>query len=487
MKVLHLSNGFVFKVIFLTLIILVLWTCSTAYADDLTVPSIPFPTLQDAVDEAAGNGDALNTIYLNGVISLSATVHLLGADFGADRMLIFRPVPSQSRATIEMSSSFDIAFVLNLCHNITFRDLDILRTGTNGTDLIFMDLAENIIFERCRMGSVSSPGALGTNVMSVAYPKEIVVRNCIFFSAIPGVYYSCLYANNFQDDENSLFLYNNVFADHYAYGVYVTDLGGGEAGALVLLRNNVVVNTPALEPTAYYSMVGAPVIIVTSHNVAFASAAHVEEIAVGCESISGETLAGGEFLRYDRDFVDDVFVEFSWIVAPPWDPNPDFFRLSDNASNPMHDDISDFGLTVTTNGLPHARDKAVLNDIEQDGRPGGVPLHTDRGADQLEPGICSATVSPHKDVSRLWASPRANPGADPAVLYRTGAPGRLLFEVFDAAGRKIASQRRTVAEGESGLLTWRQRTKSGVLFYRLVLRGEDGRESELAGKIVVLR
>ena len=47
------------------------------------------------------------------------------------------------------------------------------------------------------------------------------------------------------------------------------------------------------------------------------------------------------------------------------------------------------GMTVTN----VAPDIEVVDDIEKDFRPGGATLHTDRGADQLEPGVGNAIPS----------------------------------------------------------------------------------------------
>jgi hypothetical protein len=460
---------------------------AAAFADDLTVPSALYPTLQDAVDEAADNGDIINTIYINGVVTIGATITLEAADFGGDRFLTFRPVATAERATIEMIFSFALAFDLDWCSNVTFRDLDIVRNNTNGEDLIELDNAEYCVFERCRIGSIwTTPGMADKNVMRVFYPKEVVIRNCILFAYFPGTFARSLYITGLTDDDRSLFLYNNVFADHLTAGIDA-DGGPGPIDALLLLRNNVVVNHPDLvaEPFAFHSNVSG-ITIETTHNVAFASAANVEDLALGAEPISGETLPGGEFLRFDRDDVDDTFIERTWIVLPPWEPNSDFFILQTGAANPLHDDAGDYGQTVD-NGAPYVRDKAVRNDIEQDGRPSGLPLHTDRGVDQLEPGVSSSVGPLHPVKSLLWAFPRRNASGSPSLLYRVAAEGRLELEIFDPAGRRVYAERRNVVAGEEGIFTWSGRAPSGVMFYRVRLETENHVRAETKGKVLTIK
>ena len=119
-------------------------------------------------------------------------------------------------------------------------------------------------------------------------------------------------------------------------------------------------------------------IVEISHNAAFVSLGDVETMAVGAQSISGE--AGADFARRSRAQVDGAFVQHTWIMPPEWDPNVDFFRLV--RGGPLHSEPADAGANVY-DGEPHPRDVAVSEDIEKDSRPAGIPLHTDRGADQI--------------------------------------------------------------------------------------------------------
>ena len=458
---------------------------NSAHAADMLVPSDLFPTLPDAVADASINGDPLNTIYINGVVSIGATIHF-DATFSADRELIIRPHDTLARATIEMLDPFTEAFFYDVCFNITLQDLDILRNTTNASDLIVMDKAENCVIERCRLGSIwTVPGTPGTHVLRIFYPKDIVIRNCIIFAYFPGTFDVGIHAQNFLDDDNSIFLYNNDVADYLVHGIQILEGAGANPDALVLLRNNVVSNHPdiAAEPTAYHSDIGSPVIIETSHNVALATAGFVEDIDFGAESISGET--GVDFLRFARADIDDIFIDRTWVLIPAWDPNLDFFRLEPKG-NPMHDAASDHGETVA-DGAPYFRDKAVRDDIEKDPRPGGEPPHTDRGADQLDPGIVSGVPDGPPDAGWLWAVPRSNPSRTPALLYAADGAGVLVAEIFDVAGRRVYFERRDVVQGEEGLIEWSRNVRSGALFYRLRLRGHDGRLSEVKGKMLVVR
>ena len=54
---------------------------------------------------------------------------------------------------------------------------------------------------------------------------------------------------------------------------------------------------------------------------------------------------------------------------------------------------------TVVNGFP---DIEVVDDVENDYRPGGVDLHTDRGADQLEPGTGAAVPA-----MNIWFMPMA--------------------------------------------------------------------------------
>jgi hypothetical protein len=208
--------------------------------------------------------------------------------------------------------------------------------------------------------------------VKIRYPTEILLRNNIIFANAVGTFDYGIYAENFGDPKNSLRLYNNVVTDHKIYGIRIEAI---TAGSLVLLRNNVVVNDPGLvtEPFAFRTEVAGGPTVVTSHNVPFSSIGSIQ-------SGGGQDLAGlgSFFLNFSKADAALSFVSTAWTMV--FDANPDYYRLIDQG--PLHDDAGDYGLTVT-NTPP---DIEVVDDIEKDVRPGGVTLHTDRGADQLEPG-----------------------------------------------------------------------------------------------------
>jgi hypothetical protein len=324
----------------------------------------------------------------------------------------------------------------------------------------------------------------------IIYPYDVVVRNCILFSYLPANFDRGVHASSFPDAANSLFLYNNDVADYRLNGVYVEDGAAANAGALILLRNNVVVNHPAApagsEPRGFRSDVDEAT-VVKSHNVVFATdEAHVEVAGVaGAKSLSGiDNPAVTQYFRLPRPDVDASFVTRTWVVLPAWDPNPDFFRMIDDGV--LHDADSDRGQDVGA-GSPHLRDIAVRDDIERQTRPGGSVPHTDRGADQVEPGLALA-VGPRSDGGTLlWAMPRRNPGTRFELDFRAGAAGRLDLELFDTAGRRLHRGERPVQSGETGALRWANPMAPGVVHYRLRLIPLHGAPSERTGKAMVLQ
>jgi hypothetical protein len=307
-----------------------------------------------------------------------------------------------------------------------------------------------------------------------------VIRNCLLFSRLFGNFAKGIYADGFTDPNNSLFLYNNDVADYYTYGIHIN---ATMAGVTLVLRNNVVLNHPgaAVEPTAYRSGVGPDVTLVTDANTAFATAASVESFtAAGMASIAGP--APGR-LRLDRPQVGACFVTWTWNATPPWHPNPSFYRLAD--LGPLHQDGNVHGITVGA-GDPDPNDIAVVDDIERDVRPGGNPLHTDRGADQVEDGALTAAPQPAPATPGLQVAPGSNP-ARGSVAFRADAAGRLLCELFDLAGRRVWREERRVAAGEEGAVIWPPRQASGVILYRLTLTADDGSQRRATGKVVLAR
>jgi hypothetical protein len=219
--------------------------------------------------------------------------------------------------------------------------------------------------------------------------------------------------------------------------------------------------------------------VITSHNTAFASAGFVE--FAGGTSIAG--FGSGTLYVLPPAAADAAFADVSWNILPAWDPNPDFWRLE--PAGPLHDLPGKYGQTVKT-ADPHPDDIAVVDDIERQSRPGGVPNpHTDRGADQIEPGVALA-VGPGPGAEGLWAAPAANPARELAVRFATEQAGLLEFEVLDVAGRRLHRAERPAVAGESGLLAWGGAARGGVHFYRVRLTPATGLAAEARGRLVLL-
>lgn len=456
-----------------------------ATAADYDVPDV-FPTLQDAVAAASGSGDQLNAILINDPVVFTSAVVSIDDSFGWARQLVIRPDPGAGldRATIASVNGSARIFTLVDAAYVTFQDLDIVRNTTNNNDLILLDYAGNgnhhIVFERCRIGSIwTTPGSEGWRCLVIQKPTEIVVRSCIFFAYAPGTFDRAVDVSLFTDPANSIRLYNNVVADHEEFGISIEN---GLAGTAVVLRNNAVSNHPSLvpEPVAYRSNIVVGVTVVSSHNVAFATPAAIED-QIGAQAL----IPPGDptFIRLDRPLVDDAFVERVWDLVPAWDPNPDFFRLAPGGA--LHNEPADNGVTVA-DGAPHPLDVKVADDVEGDPRPSGAPLHTDRGADQIE-GLATGVGTGGVSGPALWAAPLRNPAPAVLVRFRTRESGRVTLDVFDPSGRRLYATERPVTAGESGLLEWPGGTGPGIIVYRVLLEPRGGPPSWTSGRIAIVR
>lgn len=334
--------------------------------------------LQAAVDAALLAGDEGHYIDLTASPVFTNARVTIGPANPAwpDWKLVIRPQPGHRRATIASTNGSQTIFSIGPnAREVTFQDLDIIRHITNNAHLIEISNGTRITFDRCRIGSDwSSVGSQGWTMLTMTYPIDILVRNCIFFSYMPGNFSRGIRAQ-YGDDGNSVRLYNNVIADYRVYGI---DIASSHAGSLVLLRNNVVINRPGIapEPVAYRSNVAAGVLVVSSHNVAFAGAGHEESVA-GAQPI--RRLPTFLLWAPGAAILDAAFFDHTWNIAPPWAPNPAFYRL--RVEGPLHNQPAKWGATVS-DGSPHPRDVAVDCDIEMNVRPSGIPAHTDRGADQ---------------------------------------------------------------------------------------------------------
>jgi hypothetical protein len=344
-------------------------------------------TLQAAVAAAALSPDVDNVITISNSPVLTSNTVNIGPEFGATRRLVIKPAANLTRASLVNDNPVVLIIEMLLASYVTLEDLDILRNVTNGKDLVAIDQCEEIVVQRCRIGSNwPATGTAGWSNVIMHYPTEVTLRNNVIFANATGTFDYGINVVQMSDPDNSIRLYNNDISDYSVYGIRVS---AGIEGALVLLRNNVVVNHEDLvtEPFAYRTDVQNDVTVVTSHNVAFASVPNVQSGA-GLD-IAG---TGSSFLNFAKGDAPASFVTVDWNMV--FDANPDHYRLLN--LGPLHDDPNDYGMTVT-NVFP---DIEVIDDIEGDYRPGGVTLHTDRGADQLEPGTEGASGVP---VMSTWA------------------------------------------------------------------------------------
>lgn len=458
-----------------------------ARAEDYFVPSLDWPTLQGAINDAAGNGDPVNHILL-GASPLIGNF-TIGPDFDAGHTLSIHPDAAAGSARVTLLASSMISPVLSLlgviggdAGYVTIQDLDILRRDSgSASDLVVVSGMVHVTIERCRVGFDGDvPTTPGFANLKIHYPTEVVVRNCIFFSKGPGGLDRGVDVQGLIDPANSILLYNNLAFAYRLHGFRVND-GGSLPAALVLLRNNIAVNHlgVAPEPVGYRSDVDQAT-VVTSHNVVFATPGFEESVAAGAVSIGG---AGGAFgISMPRAVAVTSFVSTAWAATPPYDANETYFRL--NPTGPLHDAATDRGVTVT-NGAPHARDIAVVLDIHRQGRPGGVPAHTDRGPDQVDVAIATDVAIPSR-TSAFAVELDRNPSREVRLRYFAPREGTLVFELFDLGGRRIALEEREVAAGERG--DWdAPRSSAGLVFYRVNLRAPDGSVLVREGKAVTLR
>ncbi|HEX7878700.1 MAG TPA: hypothetical protein VF720_04790, partial [Candidatus Eisenbacteria bacterium] len=234
-------------------------------------------TLQLAVAAAAVSADVDNVITISASPVSTTTTVDIGAAFGPARHLLIRPAPALPRASLVNTAPSVPILALASAANVTIQDLDILRNITNNEDVVSIDVCDDIVIERCRIGSNwTTPGTAGWACVRMTYPTRVLLRNNICFARSPGTFDYGIHAGSFNDPANELRLYNNLVSDYKVYGIRIEGVIGG---ALVLLRNNVAVNYTNLnpEPIAYRSevLLGGPT-VVTSHNTSFASAGFVQ-------------------------------------------------------------------------------------------------------------------------------------------------------------------------------------------------------------------
>jgi len=421
---------------------------------------ITHATLQAAVSSAAASVDVDNVITISSSPVLTSATVTIGAAFGPTRRLVIRPAANLHRASIVNDNPVVLIISMSSASYVTLEDLDILRNVTNGQSLVMIEICEEILVQRCRIGSNwDASGTAGWSNVIISYPTEVMLKNNVIFANTTGTFDYGIYVSQMGDPDNAVRLYNNDVSDYSVYGIRI---GASAPGALVLLRNNVVVNHEDLvvEPFAYRTDVVAGPIVVSSHNVAFASMPLVQS-GLG-QDIAG---TGSSFLRFAKTDAPSSFVTVDWTMA--FDANPNHYRLLD--LGPLHDDMGDYGMTVT-GAFP---DIEVIDDIEKDYRPGGVILHSDRGADQLEPGTGETGIGPSRST-RLALTCYPNP-FNPITTLSFAIEGRefVRLRIYDAAGRMIralvdratpAGTHEVLWDGRDGL---GNSAPSGVYFARL--------------------
>ncbi len=471
---------------------------SSGRSVEYLVPSFGTPTLQDAVDDAAASAAVDDIITItSSPISTGAAV-VFGDDFDVDNQVLVRPSPALGRATIHSFGS--AAPIIHMepgpdgGSHVTLQDLDLLRRGSgSNSHLVSICAYRNVTIERCRIGlDWTTPGPSGWSNVYISYPYEIVIRNCILFSLFPGNFDRAIEATQFNDPANSLYLYNNVMADYRFAGIRITD-DVGMPGSFAVLRNNVAVGHPGIDPDdvvagpfGYVSLVDGATTILTSHNTAFVAPGEEEFLFGASRPIAGDPDAGFDttFLTFTRPTVDPSFVDWQWTLTPPVDANDNFFRLE--PFGPLHDDEPDDWGANVTDVEPDADDIAVVDDIEGDPRPSGTTSHTDRGADQIAV-LASAAPMPVGQDGLLLVAPRRNPARSAEIAYQVASAGRLVFELFDIAGRQLHRTERAVNAGETGVFVWTEARTSGVLAYRVTLTSDTGSGAQASGQMVVIR
>jgi hypothetical protein len=388
------------------------------------------PTLQDAISDAALSPDVNNVITISASPVVTNTTISIGAQFGPARQLVIRPAANLTRASVVNENPVVLIFQLVSAQYVTIEDLDILRNVTNGESLVWIELCEEVLIQRCRIGSNwPATGTAGWSNVVIQYPYNITLRNNIVFANATGTFDDGINISQISDPSNSVRLYNNDVSDYKNYGIRIA---ASAPNALVLLRNNVAVNHEDLvvEPFAYRSDVMNGVNVVTSHNVAYASAPLVQ--LLGGLDIAGTAAA---FINLARADAPASFVTVDWTMV--FDANTDFYRLVD--LGPLHDSLGDFGMTVT-NVFP---DFDVIDDIEKDYRPGGVLLHSDRGADQLEPGTGASGIRPAPGP-KIELTSYPNPfNPTTSLSFETPTSEHVALRIYDVSGNLI----RTLVDG----------------------------------------
>ncbi|HTK32264.1 MAG TPA: right-handed parallel beta-helix repeat-containing protein [Candidatus Saccharimonadaceae bacterium] len=454
------------------------------------VPSVT-PTIQAAVALADVDGSDLSIIDLDASPITTFGEVLIGNAYKSGHRLLVRPDPTIAtlpRVRVVSIDPGSSVFHLNGAGYVTVEDLDIFRDITNAHHLVEIETGTQVLFQRCRIGSIyaTPSGTSGwANVWIQFYPVHVMLRNCVMFSRVAGTFDEGIHVDGFQDLGNSVLLYNNDVSDYGREGIHVIDI---QHDSYVVMRNNVVANVFATtdpEPLAYHSGVINTAFVYSSGNAAFATAARVQTVDAACLDVAGadvDLLSPG-VLGNTAD-PSTAFQQVQWNAVPPGDANPLFFHLW--PSGALHDGLEDVGTTVGA-GSPAIVDDAVTDDIDHTVRPGGAaPGHTDRGAHQVDaPGVGVTAAS--LTGRALRAAPRRNPTADFALDYVAERTGTLTVDVFDASGRRLFHDQRDVVRPSRGSVRAPGRLPSGLAFYRVVLDDAAGRRHVASGRVAVIR
>ncbi len=450
------------------------------------VPSVSFPTLQSAIDDAAVKQNPSNVIRINAELSITNTIDI-GSGFGPAVQLVIRPGPALARARILSTNdgADSLASIVRIhgAQWVMLQSLDVLRNAVNGQHLVIVENSRNITIERCRIGSLG--GAADQlhpkNAIDVLNPSRVIVRNTVCFSRQAGGVAIGIHAVASGDPTHSLLLYNDVVSDYSAAGI---DLAFATAGSYVVLRNNIACNFPDFpppnEPFAWRSAIATGVTVVTSHNTSLADAGF-EENMTGVKAIARSSPGDATYVLRPTSEIDTAFLNRSWNLTPGF-TNPDFFRLQNLGT--LHTPSTRWGITVG-NGAPDTHDAIVRDDGEKDPRPGGTTLHTDRGIDQIEPGAPIVAVGNGPAMLQaLELAPQGNPARTASLQYVAQRSGSLELTLVDASGRVVQREHLSVATGERG--TWRiGRLAPGVYLYRGTLVSGQGERSTVTGRLAV--
>lgn len=430
---------------------------SPLHAADYHVPSGPTPTLQDAIDAALVSADPLETIYIDADLDVF-TETTLPFGFNPGHRLLIRPGTTLLRARIRMNTCCDPVIHGVGTSSVTLQDLDIFRHITNGDHIVYYESCSEMLIQRCRIGSDwTVPGAQGYSAIYWHYPFNSMIRNTLTFATAPSTFRAGIEVMGHDDPGSRLWLYNNSVQGFYYAGLAVS----GTAGE-ILVRNNVAVTEVAInpDPVGYYGNIGPGVFLAASHNAVFCDP--------GDEWGGFDDIRGANFSRLNFPDISTSFVTWTWT---PGSPNPTFLGLS--AGGPLHAPAR-YGQNLT-GGIPEPGDQQVFDDWEREVRPSGVPLHTDRGADQADADALSSVASRESEAfPDIAVRPVPSRGLLEMQVHVSEGSERVSARLFDSSGRLA----REVWRGKTTRGDWVSCDVRGLpagVYYLAVSSGETAR------------